>query len=109
LREHDKTKQINDVDPYAEVYQFRNNIFGILTHSLDGMGDPWIYLIVGPQKAMLIDTSFGLGDLKGLVRELIDDMPYYVVNTHCADRISSPEIMCHFKSASGNLNRKLDI
>ncbi len=84
LREHDKTKKVFDVDPYAEVYRFRENIYGILTHSLDGMGDPWIYLIVGPKKALLIDTGFGLGDLKGLVRELIGDMPYDVVNTHCA-------------------------
>lgn len=84
LREHDKTRKVYDVDPYAEVYQFRDNVYGIYTHSLDGMGDPWMYLIVGPESAMLIDTSFGLGDLKGLVKELIGDMPYVVVNTHCA-------------------------
>lgn len=84
LREHDKTKRTYAVNPYAEVYQFRENIYGIYTHSLDGMGDPWMYLVVGPEKAMLIDTSFGLGDLKGLVKGLIGDKPYIVVNTHCA-------------------------
>ncbi len=84
LRERDKTKKVYDVNPYAEVYQFRENVYGIYTHNLDGMGDPWIYLIVGPEKAMLIDTGFGLGNLKGLVNEIIGDMPYFVVNTHCA-------------------------
>ncbi len=91
LREHNKTKKVYDVNPYAEVYQFRDNLYGILTESLDGMGDPWMYLIVGPEKAMLIDTGFGVGDLKGLVREMTGDMPLIVVNTHA-----------HFDHAYGN-------
>ena len=91
LREHDKTKKTYAVNPYAEVYRFRDNLYGIYTESLDGMGDPWIYLLVGPEKAMLIDTGFGVGDLKGLVRELIGDMPLMVVNTHA-----------HFDHAYGN-------
>ena len=100
LREHDKTRKVYDVDPYAEVYLFRENLYGIFTHSLDGMGDPWIYLIVGPEKALLIDTGFGLGNLKGLVHELIGDMPYYVANTHCAydhsyGNTAFDEVYCH--------------
>lgn len=91
LREHDRTKREFAVDPYAEVYQFRDNLYGIYLESLDGMGDPWSYLLVGPQKAMLIDTGFGLGDLKGLVEEIIGDMPLIVVNTHA-----------HFDHAYGN-------
>lgn len=82
LREHNDTKKVYEVDPYAEVYQLRDNIYGILTLSADGMGDPWMYLIVGPEKALLIDTGFGIGDLKGLVKELIGDKPFYVANTH---------------------------
>ena len=91
LREHDKTKKVYPVNPYAEVYQFRDNLYGIYTQSLDGMGDPWIYLLVGPEKAMLIDTGFGVGDLKGLVEEIIGTMPLIVVNTHA-----------HFDHAYGN-------
>jgi glyoxylase-like metal-dependent hydrolase (beta-lactamase superfamily II) len=91
LREHDKTKKIYDVNPYAEVYQFRDNLYGILTESLDGMGDPWMYLVVGPEKAMLIDTGFGVGDLKGLVNEITGRMPLIVANTHA-----------HFDHAYGN-------
>lgn len=82
LREQSKTKKIYPVDPYAEVYQFRDNMYGILTESLDGMGDSWMYLTVGPEKAFLVDTSFGLGNLKGLVEELSGGKEVIVADTH---------------------------
>jgi glyoxylase-like metal-dependent hydrolase (beta-lactamase superfamily II) len=41
-----------------------------------------MYLIIGPEKAMLLDTSFGLGNLKGLVNEITGGMPLIVANTH---------------------------
>ena len=91
LREHNKTKRILDVDPYAEVYQFRDNMYGLLIISADGMGDAWMYLIVGPEKALLIDTGFGIGNLKGLADELSGGKPLIVANTHC-----------HFDHAYGN-------
>lgn len=84
LRTHNKTKRVYEVDPYAEVYQFRDNVYGIYTHSLDGMGDPWMYLIIGLEKAMLIDTSFGLGNLHGLVDEITGGMEIVLVNTHAS-------------------------
>lgn len=82
LRAHNRTKRVYEVDPYAEVYQFREDVYGIYTQSADGMGDPWMYLINGPERAMLIDTSFGIGDLKGLVKEIIGEKELLVVNTH---------------------------
>jgi glyoxylase-like metal-dependent hydrolase (beta-lactamase superfamily II) len=82
LRTHNSTKKIYDVDPYAEVYTFRDNLYAIFTDNIDGMGDAWSFLIEGPKKALLIDTSFGLGDLKGLVTELIGDKELIVANTH---------------------------
>lgn len=82
LRERDRTKKMYDVNPYAEVYQFRDTVYGILTESLDGAGDSWIYLINGPKKVLLIDTSFGLGNLKGLVEEITGRKEIIVVNTH---------------------------
>lgn len=84
LREKDKTKRVYDIDPYVEVYQFRENVYGLLTDSLDGMGAPWMYIITGPEKAMLIDTSFGLGNLRGLVDEITGGMELVVVNTHAS-------------------------
>lgn len=82
LREHNKTRKIYPVNPYVEVYQFRDNLYGLFTENCDGMGDVWMYLIVGPQRAMLIDTAYGLGDLKGLVDQLTGGKPVIVVNTH---------------------------
>ena len=39
-------------------------------------------LITGKTKALLIDTGYGYGDLKSVVRSLTD-LPLRVVNTHC--------------------------
>ena len=83
LREHNNTKKVYDIDPYCEVYQFRENVYGILTENISGMGDPWMYVIDGPEKVMLIDTAYGLGDLKGLVKEICGDKEIICVNTHC--------------------------
>ena len=82
LRENNKTKKVYDIDPYVEVYQFRDNLYGLFNQNCDGAGDVWEYLIVGPEKALLIDTAFGLGDLKGLVNLIAEGKPVYVVNTH---------------------------
>lgn len=39
-------------------------------------------LILGKTRALLIDTGYGYGDLKSMVRSLTD-LPLRVVNTHC--------------------------
>ena len=92
LREYSTLKQFYpEINPYAEVYQFRDNLYCIYTESLDGAGDPWMYLIDGPKKCMLIDTGFGVGDLKGLIKQLVGDKPIIVANTHS-----------HFDHAYGN-------
>ncbi len=83
LRETSNLKQFYpEIDPYAEVYKMRDNLYCIFTDSFDGAGDPWMYLIDGPEKCMLIDTGFGVGDLKGLVEHLVGDKPILVANTH---------------------------
>ena len=91
LREKDKTRKVYDCNPYIEVYQFRDNMYGLFNQNCDGAGDVWMYLIIGPEKAMLIDTAFGLGDMKALVDEITGGMPIIVVNTHS-----------HFDHAYGN-------
>lgn len=91
LRESSSIKIAHEKDPYAEVYRFRDNLYAIFQESLDGMGDVWSYLIVGPEKAMLIDTGFGLGDLKGLCDELSGGRELIVAVTHG-----------HFDHAYGN-------
>lgn len=100
LRLYNRTKREYPVDPYAEVYQFREDVYGILTDSADGMGAPWIYLIDGSEAALLIDTGFGIGDLKGLVKEITGEKPLFVVNTHahfdhCYGNCQFNKVYCH--------------
>ena len=83
LREYSTLKQFYpEINPYVEVYKFRDNMYCLYSESLDGAGDPWMYLIEGPEKCMLIDTGFGLGDLKGLIKHIVGDKEIIVVNTH---------------------------
>lgn len=48
---------------------------------IDDNGSDNMYLVVGTQKALLIDTGFGIGNLDRLVKTLTDK-PLLVVNTH---------------------------
>jgi len=82
LREGNKTLKVYDVNPYIEVYQFYDNLYGLFNQNCDGAGDVWMWLIIGPEKAMLIDTACGLGDMKSLVDEITGGMPLIVANTH---------------------------
>lgn len=78
----DKLKRIYEEDPYVIVSQFRDNIYSLFTENCDFAGDVWMHLIVGPEKALLIDTGFGLGDLPALVERLAPGKELIVVNTH---------------------------
>ena len=100
LRETDSTMKVYPVNPYVEVYQFKDNLYGLFNQNCDGMGDVWIYLIIGPEKAMLIDTAYGLGNLHGLVDEITGSMPLIVVNTHTGPdhvlgNVLFDKIYCH--------------
>ncbi len=82
LREGDKTCKVYDVNPYVEVYRLQEDLYGLFNQNNDGMGDVWMYLLIGPEKAMLIDTGCGLGDQKALVDMLTGGKDLIVVNTH---------------------------
>ena len=41
----------------------------------------FVYLLIGDEKAVLIDTLYGFGDLRQIV-ESITDKPVMVINTH---------------------------
>ncbi len=74
LRETSNLKEFYpEITPYHEAYKMRDNTWAIFTDTFDGAGDPWMYVINGPKKALVIDTGFGVGDLKGLVKKLIGD------------------------------------
>lgn len=101
LREFSTLKEFYpDIDPYVEAYKFRDNVWALFSESLDGAGDPWMYVIDGPEKAMIIDTGFGAGDLKGLIKKLVGEKEVIVVNTHSHGDHSSgnhqfERVYCH--------------
>ena len=49
--------------------------------SISGPANDQMYLVLGREKAILVDTGMGVGDLAGFVRSLTD-LPVIVVNTH---------------------------
>lgn len=61
----------------------RARITQLLPHLylIDDAGDSTVYLVLGQEKAMVIDTACGLEDLHAVVRTLTD-LPLVVVNTH---------------------------
>lgn len=71
-------------DPLVEVFQMRDRVFSLLSRAPgESRGaDAWMHLVVGPEKAMLIDTGFGIGDIKALALRLSGGKPLIVVNTH---------------------------
>lgn len=100
LRQFGATKKIYPEDPYVEVYRLQPQVYGLLTENADGMGDPWMYLINGPQKAMLIDTGFGIGDLKALCAAITGGKELIVVNTHghpdhAGGNVQFDKVYCH--------------
>ncbi|MDR1793832.1 MAG: MBL fold metallo-hydrolase [Erysipelotrichaceae bacterium] len=83
LREFSTLKEFYpEINPYTECYKVRDNTWALFNESFDGAGDVWMYLINGPKKALIVDTSFGVGDLKGLIRHLVGDKEVIVCNTH---------------------------
>lgn len=82
LREKNKTMRVYNINPYVEVFRLRENIYGLLCPNNDGMADVWMYVVIGPERVLLVDTGGGLGDQRGLVDELSGGKPCVVVNTH---------------------------
>ncbi len=110
LREKDRTCRVYDINPYIEVYRFRDNVYGLFNQNCDGAGDVWQYLILGPERAMLVDTAFGIGNIRGLCDEITGGMPLTVVNTHsgpdhCLGNVQFDTVYCH-EYCVHNITRK---
>lgn len=88
---------IFEIDPYVEVFRIRENVFALLTDVADSNATVWSYLILGPEKALLIDTSFGIGNLKNLVEVLSEGRTIVLANTHPSYDHSFGN--CQFKKA----------
>ena len=82
LREHSAWFEPNSINPYIEVYHPEDNLYGLFNQNCDWAGDVWEWLVVGPEKALLVDTGFGLGDTRGLAEHLAGGKELIVVNTH---------------------------
>lgn len=82
LREGDKTCRVYEENPYVEVYRLKDNLYGLFNQNNDGAGDVWMYVLIGPEKAMVIDTACGLGDQRRLIDRLTGGKELIVVNTH---------------------------
>lgn len=79
----EKEHKVYDVDPYVMVFEDEDvpGVFHIYYDAHSKGASAWMHLIVGQERALLIDTAFGIGDLRGLV-ETLTDKPVDVVNTH---------------------------
>ena len=85
LRETSNLKEFYpEINPYVEAYKVRDNVWALFQESMDGAGDLWMYVVNGPEKVLIVDTGFGVGDLKGLVQHLVGskDKEIIVANTH---------------------------
>lgn len=67
--------------PLAEVFETVPGVYSIFGRSPGAGGDAWTHLIIGEERAMVVDTGFGIGDLRGLI-ESLTDKSYDVFNTH---------------------------
>lgn len=104
LRNH-APASVYSIDPFVEVFNLRDSVFSLFAESADGMGDTWHHLIVGPQKALLIDTGFGIGNLLGLVNMITGGKPLFVAVTHehldhVYGNCQFDEVHCHECGAS---------
>ena len=72
----------SDIDPFHTVFRFADNVYSLYEENVTGGSAMWMHLIDGPEKALLVDTGAGIGDLRALVRKLVGDKELYVVNTH---------------------------
>lgn len=79
----EKPHKVYDVDPYVMVFEDEDvpGVFHIYYDAHSKGASAWMHLIVGQERALLIDTAFGIGNLRGLV-ETLTDKPVDVVNTH---------------------------
>jgi hypothetical protein len=71
--------KVEQPDKWFEVYRLTKTVYAIYK---DVQFEEVIsYLVLGDEKAALIDTGSGIGDIKKLV-EGLTDLPVNIVNTH---------------------------
>jgi len=80
--EYKQLERVKVSDPWFEVYKPAAGVFAIYEpHQSE---ETISYLILGKEKALLLDTGMGISDLRKVVRELTP-LPVIVVNSHTHD------------------------
>ncbi len=74
-----RLKRLKSASSWFEVYQVTNNTFAILEPN--HIEEVISYLVLGNEKAALIDTGMGIGNIRDEVDRLTD-LPVIVINTH---------------------------
>jgi glyoxylase-like metal-dependent hydrolase (beta-lactamase superfamily II) len=72
-------EKVDQPDQWFEVYKLTDTVYAIYE---DGQFEEVIsFLVLGEEKAVIIDTGNGIGDIKAVV-DGITDLPVMVLNTH---------------------------
>lgn len=75
-------EKIEQDDPYIDVYRIYPGVYALYERFIDIEFEAvTAYLIIGTKQAALFDSGLGLGDLKGVIRQLTDK-PILLVNSH---------------------------
>lgn len=75
----EQVKKSHQQVPSREYYQVTEILHGI--YRITSAEAVYMELFVGEEKALLFDTGYGFGDLKGTIRK-ITDKPLFIVNSH---------------------------
>ncbi|HUS77580.1 MAG TPA: MBL fold metallo-hydrolase [Patescibacteria group bacterium] len=75
----ERFKKVETNHPWFEVYEVKPGVYAL--YEPGQFQEVISYLVLGEEKAALIDTGYGMGNIKGLVEELTD-LPIKVVITH---------------------------
>lgn len=82
-----KFTPVSTIQSWFEVYQLTDNTYAI--YEPNQWQEAISYLLIGAEKALLVDTLQGIGDLKAVIDQLTD-LPVIVINTHSHfDHVSS--------------------
>jgi glyoxylase-like metal-dependent hydrolase (beta-lactamase superfamily II) len=76
---YSELERVESSQPWFEVYRVDPGIYVI--YEPGQFEEAISYLVLGEERAALIDTGCGIGDIKALVEEFTD-LPVLVVNTH---------------------------
>ena len=104
--------EVYPVDPYVAVYKIRDNVWAMFAPCTHGVGDNWLYLVEGPERALFIDNGYGIGNLRGLGEQLTGK-PVITAVTHAhGDHAGGTpqweEVYCHKYCAEMLELRKAD-